>query len=280
MSDPVHTKDPASVRQEVQKMYEDMFPAGDRDFVGRVFEWIEQCFTGRYAGYQAIDARYHDLEHTLQGTLCFARLLHGRHRAKAQPVLSQKMFELGLIAILFHDTGYLKQKGDNDGSGAKYTAVHVSRSAAFAQDFLSRKGFSETDIAAVQNMIRCTGIDANLPSIPFQSDTERLVGYALGTGDLLGQMAAPDYVEKLPVLYQEFAEATQYDPGHAESLREFTSAQDLMRKTPLFWQRYVLPRLNRDFGNLQAFLSDPYPGGQNLYLRQIEENLGRIKSIA
>lgn len=278
MSGPIHTKDPAAVRQEVQRNYDQMFPVGDRSFVGRVFEWVEQCFSGRYAGYAAIDARYHDLEHTLQGTLCFSRLLHGRHRAKAEPVLPQRMFELGLIAILFHDTGYLKEKGDNKGSGAKYTAVHVSRSAAFAKEFLAREGFSDTEITAVQNMIRCTGIDANLEAIPFQNDTERLVGYALGTADLLGQMAAPDYVEKLPVLYQEFAEAIQYDPGHAESLREFTSAQDLMRKTPLFWQQWVLPRINRDFGNLHAFLNQPYPAGPNPYVQNIEENLGRIKS--
>ena len=37
----------------------------------------------------------------------------------------------------------------------------------------------------------------------------RIVGFALGTADLLGQMAAPDYVDKLPVLYDEFVEAAR-----------------------------------------------------------------------
>ena len=40
-------------------------------------------FGGTYRDYQAIDAHYHDLEHTMQGVLCMARLLRGRHRREA-----------------------------------------------------------------------------------------------------------------------------------------------------------------------------------------------------
>src|SRR6185437_3386983 len=133
-----------------------------------------------------------------------------RHRAKAKPLLTQRMFELGLLAILMHDTGYLKQRGDTEGTGAKYTVTHVDRSADFAAQLLADKKFSKADIQAVQNMIHCTGVDAALSVIPFQSEEEKIAGFALGTADLLGQMAAEDYVEKLPVLYSEFAEATQF----------------------------------------------------------------------
>ena len=56
-------------------------------------------------------------------------------------------------------------------------------------------------------MIRCTGVNAALSVIPFQSEMEKVAGFALGTADLLGQMAAEDYVDKLPILYAEFAEA-------------------------------------------------------------------------
>ncbi len=69
---------------------------------------------------------------------------------------------------------------------------------------------------------------------------ERIVGFALGTADLLGQMAAPDYVDKLPVLYSEFAEAARYSAdGKMKAGGFFTSADDLMQKTPLFWENYV-----------------------------------------
>src|SRR5438128_8027770 len=162
MFPPVVTKDPTAVEMEVQSAYLTMFPDGDPLFVPRVFGWAIECFTGGYRDYQAVDARYHDFEHTLQGTLCLARLLRGRHAAGEQPPLTQRMFELGLLAILLHDTGYLKKRDDVDGTGAKYTITHVERSADFAGQLLKEKGFSASDIKAVQHMIRCTGVDAHL----------------------------------------------------------------------------------------------------------------------
>ena len=44
-------------------------------------------------------------EHTLQRTVCMGRLLYARHRAGAAPALTQEAFELGVLAILLHDTG-------------------------------------------------------------------------------------------------------------------------------------------------------------------------------
>lgn len=246
-------------------------------FVPRVFGWAIECFTGGYADYQAVDARYHDFEHTLQGTLCMARLLHARHRAKAQPPLTERMFHLGLLAILMHDTGYLKKRGDIQGTGAKYTVTHVDRSAEFAGELLRAKKFSAEDIKAVQNMIHCTGVDATLSIIPFQNEMEKVVGHALGTADLLGQMAAEDYVEKLPVLYAEFSEASRFSHDKPHFVSMFSSAQDLMKKTPDFWEKYVQLKLNRDFGGLQKFLNDPYPDGPNYYVQRIEANMKKLR---
>ncbi len=254
-----------------------MFPQAERAFVPRAFEWATLCFAGRYADYQPIDARYHDFEHTLQGTLCLARLLQGRHATGAAPTLTNKGFELGLLAILFHDTGYLKRRGDDDGTGAKYTPIHVGRSAVFAREFLGAKGFGEADLLAVQNMISCTGINADLQAIPFQSELERTVGFALGTADLLGQMAARDYVDKLPVLFLEFAEAARYATANSPRLFVFKSAEELMHNTPAFWDKYVFPKINADFRELYHYLNDPYPDGPNPYLQRIKENMGRLR---
>ena len=74
----VDTRVPHEVEQEVQKTYRRMFADADREFVPRVFEWVGACFSGGYDDYQPIDARYHDFEHTMQGTLCLTRLLHRR----------------------------------------------------------------------------------------------------------------------------------------------------------------------------------------------------------
>src|ERR1051326_2008324 len=193
MYPPVDTKDPGAVEAAVRSAYLAMYPQGDPDFVSQAVGWVTDCFGGKYKDYLASDARYHDLEHTLQGTLCMARLLHGRHLADARPVVNQRMFELGLLAILLHDTGYLKKNNDPDGTGAKYTLTHVTRSVQFAEQFLEEKGIPLKEIRTVQNMIRCTGVNANLSLIPFKSELEQIVGFALGTADLLGQMAAEDY---------------------------------------------------------------------------------------
>src|SRR5439155_22261186 len=102
---PVDTRVPSAVEKQVHAIYRRLFPQGEVAFVPRAFHWASQCFAGHYADYQPIDAGYHDLEHTLQGTLCLPLLLHGRHSAKALPEVSHNMCELRLLPILFPETG-------------------------------------------------------------------------------------------------------------------------------------------------------------------------------
>jgi hypothetical protein len=278
MYPPVPTHDPIAVEVEVQAAYLELFPGGDRLLVPEVFGWAIECFTGHHRDYQAVDARYHDFEHTLQGTLCMARLLLGRHRAKALPAITQQLFELGVIAILLHDTGYLKRKDDVEGTGAKYTITHVARSAEFAAQLLAEKGgFALADIHAVQNMIRCTGVTANVADIEFANELEKLTGCALATADLLGQMAADDYVEKLPTLYAEFAEAVRFTGNKQHFVASFSSPADLIQKTPTFWNQMIRTKLENDFGGLFRFLNLPYPDGPNYYLDRIAANMARVK---
>ena len=136
------TKDPLAVAAQVRTDYLAMFPEGERRFVPRAFSWALDCFTGRDREYLPIDARYHDLEHTLQGTLCLSTLLRGRHEDGTEPRLACKTFELSLLAILLHDTGYLKRRDDTAGTGAKYTLTHVSRSCDFSERLLAVRGYS------------------------------------------------------------------------------------------------------------------------------------------
>jgi len=265
---------------EVQSAYLAMFPGGDRLFVPEVFGWAIECFTGHHRDYQAVDARYHDFEHTLQGTLCMARLLLGRHQAKAVPPIPQRLFELGLLAILLHDTGYLKRRDDVEGTGAKYTITHVARSSEFAGRLLDEKGgFTPSEIHAVQNMIGCTGVTANLAAIKFENELEKVTGCALATADLLGQMAADDYVQKLPTLYAEFAEAVRFTGDKQHFVASFSSPADLIHKTPTFWEQLIRKKLEEDFGGLYRFLNHPYPEGPNHYLDRIAANMNRVKEL-
>ena len=273
----VDTKDASAVLREVEAVYSSMFPKGQVDFVSTVFDWVLDSFGGKYDNYQPIDARYHDLEHTMQGTLCFARLLQGYRRTQAEPRLSEEMVQLGLLAILLHDTGYLKTRDDNDGTGAKYTLVHVNRSCDFAAKLLGEKGYSRTQIKAVQNMIRCTGVNVDLTKIPFGSHEERILGYSLGTADLLGQMAAEDYIDKLGILFSEFEESARYNAGKFSGAGAFASVEDLRTKTPVFWEKYVLPKINGDFQGVYRFLGRPVAQADNEYLERIRHNLNRLQ---
>ena len=273
----VDTKDSSAVLREVEAVYSSMFPNGQADFVSTAFGWTLDSFAGKYDNYQPIDARYHDLEHTMQGTLCFARLLQGYQRTQAEPKLTEEMVQLGLLAILLHDTGYLKTRDDREGTGAKYTLIHVNRSCDFAAKLLGERGYSRTQIRAVQNMIRCTGVNVDLTKIPFGSEEERVLGYSLGTSDLLGQMAAEDYIDKLGILFSEFEESARYNAGKFSGAGAFASVDDLRTKTPVFWEKYVLPKINGDFRGLYRFLGRPVAQGENEYVQRIRHNLERLQ---
>jgi hypothetical protein len=273
----VNTKDSSEVERHVARDYWSMFPCGNSKFVPWAFSMVRHFFAGRHPGYRAIDAKYHDFEHTMQGALAFSWLLRGRVEAGAEPELTQEAGELGLLAILLHDTGYLKRHDDSEGTGAKYTLTHVNRSCDFAEWLLKSHGYSIRQINSVQHMIRCTGLGVKLSGIDFQTESERIAGFALGTADLLGQMAARDYVAKLPILYEEFAESAKYNAGRGGGPPPFSSVQDLLGKTPGFWRNYVLPKVNNDFRGLYRFLARPAPDGPNAYLQAIEANIGGLE---
>ena len=273
----VNTRDPAAVCRETRQIYASLY--GDDDgFVSRVFDWFVEAFRGDYRGYQAVDMAYHDREHTMQGTLCFARLMYCRHESGAEPQIPAKMFRLGLLSILLHDSGYLKQADDTSGTGAKYTLNHVDRSRAFAGLMLTDHGFGEGDVEKVQRMISCTGLNVDLDSIDFRTRLEKIVGLSVATSDLLGQMAARDYVDRLADLYKEFTECWEYAGARAAGLH-YESIESLLEKTPGFWDNYVKHKLDVECRGLYKFLNNPYPDGPNDYLLRIEANIDKVRRI-
>lgn len=274
---PVNTRNPAEVLEACREAYRVITGHDDGGLLDRGFRWIDDAFAGRNEAYEPLDTRYHDLEHTLQGALCLARLLRGWHACGGLPALEEPVVRLGLLAILLHDTGYLKPRGDRDGTGAKFTLVHVRRSAEFAEHLLTREGFAPADARAVGQMIQCTGCNVDVSALHFRSDVERLVGYALASADLLAQIAADDYLEKLPFLYEEFAEAQHAATGGASTAVTFASPEELRRQTPAFWDHYVMPHLETVYRGVYRYLADPPPHGVNAYLRQAEANIARLR---
>ena len=273
----VNTKSPTAVQAAVETVLRTLFPTASCSLVARLFAEVTAMFSGRYLDYQPIDLGYHDYEHTLQAALCYARIFAGRQAARAEPPLTARQFEIGLAAVLLHDTGYLKLRSDVDGTSAKYTHVHVLRSAAFAASYVPSIGFNVAEAEVIAAAINCTGPAHRFIHLQFSHLEDKLIGSMLVTADYLGQMAAPDYPDELEVLYREFEESDDFF-HQAHDARSFRSAQDLIRHTRTFWSQFVRPKLEEEFDGMYRFLARPYPDGPNPYVQAIENNLRRIEA--
>ena len=279
MLPPGDTKNSRAVADHLGEIFRRTYPGKQPALIDRVATTVIDMFTGAHPAYHPIDLAYHDLEHTLQATLCMALLLEGNYRATDGWPLSPRQFELGIVSALLHDVGYLKLRSDTEGTGAKYTYCHVLRSAAFAASYLPSVGVDEGEISGVLGAINCTGAAKQIGRLHFRDDTERFIGCALATADYLGQMAAPDYPDELEILYREFCESDDYAHVPAER-RIFRSASDLQARTPDFWRKLVLPKLTHDFQAVYRFLG--LPDGTNPYLDAVARNIAIIegRSIA
>jgi hypothetical protein len=277
MFPPVDTKNAPAVADFVEEKFAAMYPDASLVWLRRIFGDIETLFTGRHPDYAPVDLKYHDLEHTLQATVCLVLLLEGRHAAKVEPHVDARQFELAISAVLLHDSGYLKLRSDNVGTGAKYTFCHVLRSCSFTASYLPTLGANDVEVEAVLGAINCTGPTKEISRLYFRDQVQKVIGCALASADYLGQMAASDYPDELEILYHEFQESDDFihlPPNR----RAFRSAADLIERTPLFWQKFVLPKLESDFQAVYRFLARPYPHGPNPYLEAVERNMIKIRN--
>ena len=121
--------------------------------------------------------------------------------------MSETDANMGLIAALMHDVGYMQKDSENYDSSAKLASVHVDRGIAFMDHLLTHKGCSRDSILACEQAILCTDLEKPLTTIPFTSPSGELIGKMLASADLLAQTSDRTYLEKLPLLYREFIEA-------------------------------------------------------------------------
>lgn len=276
MPSSVDTQHPAAVAAAVGAQFNALFPGAGSERIARLFADVADLFSGRHPDFQANDLKYHDLEHTLQATLCLTQIIEGRHLAGVQPAMQARQFELAVASALLHDCGYQRLRSDTSGTSAKYTFIHVLRSCAYAASYLPTLGFTEYEIDGILGAIRCTGPTSAIGELHFHDSMERTLGCMLATADYLGQMAAPDYPDELEALYAEFAESYEFFHIPAAE-RPFASADELIRKTPQFWRQVVLPKLENDFQAVYRFLARPQPHGTNAYLEAVERNIAKVE---
>jgi len=107
----INTENPDAVADALKALFGADGGHGSFDLIDQAVAGVARMFSGRHPGYQAIDMEYHDLDHTLQVTMCMAYLLKGRSETDDKPELGIGDQELAIIAALLHDTGFSKRMG-------------------------------------------------------------------------------------------------------------------------------------------------------------------------
>jgi len=268
------------VRDAVLEIYAARYPGEELAPLRRAFADMKALFTGRYPGYLACDTLYHDLRHTLDMTLATARLIDGHDRVcAATDRLGARRAMFGVMVALLHDSGYIRRHSESGvENGAVFTKVHVSRSASFLASYLPTIGFAaEADTAA--RMTHFTGYELDIEKIELEDPQDRLLGRIVGTSDLIAQMADRQYIEKCrDFLYREFVWggiARETQPDGQEIVR-YTSATDLVIKTPGFYQYLVRPRLEKRLEGVDRYAA-AHLDGPNLYQEEIARNMEYVR---
>jgi hypothetical protein len=268
----IDMNNPATIMAEVRNIALMINPQVNFKPLDNAYQDVLRLFAGSFPGYRGCNTAYHDIFHTMDVLLASVRLVHGA--ATTGIAFSVDDVNHLILAALMHDTGYIQRQSESGGTGAQFTAIHIERSIEFVSSyFQSRHTQIEVDLEAMAQILHCTGLNTNIEAIAFQTEQTRLLGFILGTGDLLGQMSDRYYIEKLPILYEEFQEGGI--PG-------FSSDLDLMRGTPGFYamskQRFanLLGGVNRFMKNHFRVCWDI---NSDLYTLSIERNLEFLQSF-
>lgn len=195
------------------------------------------------------DCPYHDLEHTLMVTDSGVAMLRGRQLARGD--VSAETWLQAVVALLFHDVGYLRGllREDRDGAyladehgkrvspppgstDAFMMPYHVARSRLFVAERFADDPV--IDGSAVATLIEMTRFP--VPEEGFYQQLDN-IGALVRAADLIGQMADPNYPMKLARLFAEFKET-----GEADRLG-YDNPDELRADFPTFFYRQVYPYL-------------------------------------
>ncbi len=202
------------------------------------------------------DALYHDVQHTVMVTLVGQEIFRGRFLRQR---LTPDDWLHYTTALLCHDIGYIRGvcTGDdgnsfviNDAgdrvtpprgaSDAFLTAYHVDRSKIFV-----RERFGAAPHIDEQRIVRAIELTRfPVPSSDDHRETHTEAGL-VRAADLIGQLADPNYPQKLTALYYEFVET-----GVAARLG-YHSAADLADAYPAFYWNSVKPYIGDAVNYLQ-----------------------------
>lgn len=282
VSNRVNVEDSEQVGASVMRLFAARYPGADLAAVASAFADAKSLFSGAYPGYLACDTLYHDLRHTLDVTLAMARLIDGHDRTHREADrLGPRRAMLGVIIALLHDSGYMKLASERHvQNGAVFTKVHVSRSGEFLLRYLPTIGFAaEAGVAA--RLVHFTGYEIEIEDIEVADPKDRLLGYMVGTADLIAQMSDRMYLEKCrDFLYDEFvwggiAREKLLD---GREVVNYQSPEDLILKTPDYYERVARKRIDDKLGSVDRY-AEAHFGGANLYQSAIANTMLFLRHV-
>ena len=220
-----------------QQMYSQLMP----DFPG-IIKWTGRMSMEIIAN---SDALYHDIEHSMMVTLVGQEILRGKHLLEGG--IGPREWLHFVLSLLCHDIGYVRGicPGDRDNvcviddkdgkleippgaTDAFLTPYHVERGKLFVRHRFGRNPLIDAELI-------CDNIENTRFPVP-NANEKREVGSFPGlvqAADLIGQMADPGYLRKLPALFYEFEET-----GATQRLG-YNTPDDLRSAYPTFFWKMV-----------------------------------------
>jgi hypothetical protein len=191
------------------------------------------------------DALYHNVEHTIMVTLVGQEILRGKHIREGG--VSHRDWLNFIISLLCHDIGHVRGICRDDREGCYTTGIrnemvvlpegatdasmspyHIDRGKLFVRERFGGNPVIDAEVIAA---------NIELTRFPVPNDTDH---QATGTypglvraADLIGQLADPNYLRKLPALYYEFQETG------VNAQLGYGSPLDLRRNYPQFYWNMV-----------------------------------------
>lgn len=239
--------------------------------VTNAFALAGDLYAGRFPGYSPCRTGYHDYRHTLDVFVATVRLIDGG--ALVGQGLSADAAVDALIAALFHDAGYIQEADDHEGTGAKYTKTHVTRSADFVVRHAEAVVGDRSGAERIARIILGTDLAIAWDKMDFSNPEEGRAAQILAAADLLGQMADRAYLEKLLFLYYEFVEG---------GIGGYETAFDILRKTASFYKG-IAARLDGPLGEVshdaRAHFRVRHGEDRDLYRESIERQMTYLDGI-
>jgi hypothetical protein len=241
----------------------------------QLFKEVSALFKGFWPDYQACQVGYHTYQHALDVTLAAVRMAAGWNKLNPNTRISPENMEALLYSGLFHDSGYIKDKEDNEGTGGKYTFNHTDRSQKIARRFLTRLKKTEELIKLVERIIEITDFGGEPDLSVFSSAEQGVIARMVASADLVAQMADIDYMNRLHDLHNEFLEAYDFigrDELKKQGIHIYESFEEILNETVSFYENIILPRLEY-LGRMDQYLITFFGEGRNPYLENIIANL-------